>query len=159
LQLRGKGQYGYYFAGGKRKGEKVRPSLHRMIYMLTHGQIPSGHHVHHLDGNTFNNHPSNLIAVDGSEHYSEHGKNRVDESLLRLEQARKLAPAWHASEQGREWHRQHVAQQWSVDARKAREFQITCQRCGKVALAQQANKRFCSRACIVARRRGRKSFA
>jgi len=45
---------------------------HRKIYVENFGPIPEGHEIHHIDGNHFNNDPSNLIAVSMQEHYDIH---------------------------------------------------------------------------------------
>lgn len=43
-------------------------ALHREIYSDFVGKIPKGFHVHHIDGNTENNSPSNLQALPPEEH-------------------------------------------------------------------------------------------
>jgi hypothetical protein len=42
--------------------------LHRLVYMLVHGDIPYGREIHHKDGNTENNSISNLEALNPVEH-------------------------------------------------------------------------------------------
>lgn len=54
-------------------------SIYRRIYEQYHGQIPldkngKSYHIHHVDGNRKNNHPSNLIALSEQEHYDLHYK-------------------------------------------------------------------------------------
>jgi hypothetical protein len=41
---------------------------HRVIYESTQGPIPGGWHVHHIDGDSLNNSPSNLQALPPGEH-------------------------------------------------------------------------------------------
>lgn len=50
-------------------GWKDNPrALHREIYSDIIGKIPDGFHIHHIDGNTENNDPSNLKALSPEEH-------------------------------------------------------------------------------------------
>lgn len=55
-----------------------RPNInYRAIYEAHHGPIPRepdgrSYEVHHKDGNCFNNHPSNLVALTIQEHYAVH---------------------------------------------------------------------------------------
>lgn len=53
-----------------------RTYLHRDVYMAAHGAIPDGFHVHHVDHNPDNNHPSNLAAISPTEHASHHLSER-----------------------------------------------------------------------------------
>lgn len=43
-------------------------TLHREIYSDLVGKIPDGYHIHHIDGDTENNSPSNLQALPSREH-------------------------------------------------------------------------------------------
>jgi hypothetical protein len=46
---------------------------HRIAWERAHGKkLEPGSHVHHLDGNPFNNSPENLIALTAKEHYDIH---------------------------------------------------------------------------------------
>jgi hypothetical protein len=51
--------------------------LHRIIYIMEHGHIPKGNHIHHRDKNTFNNSPDNLEAIEGTTHIIDHMKART----------------------------------------------------------------------------------
>lgn len=48
------------------------PNHYRAIYRKYKGDIPAGYHIHHIDGNPWNNHSDNLIAVTPEEHYRIH---------------------------------------------------------------------------------------
>lgn len=53
----------------------VETYVHRLVYLIEHGELPpKGWHVHHEDGDTLNNHPSNLVALPGNEHLALHRK-------------------------------------------------------------------------------------
>lgn len=43
-------------------------TLHREIYSDFKGNIPKGYHIHHIDGDTENNDPSNLQALTPNDH-------------------------------------------------------------------------------------------
>ena len=43
--------------------------LHQYIYLTRIGPIPPNYHIHHIDGNQYNNDPSNLQALPASIHY------------------------------------------------------------------------------------------
>ena len=45
---------------------------YRKIYESHYGKIPNGHHIHHMDGNPFNNDISNLQCVSPEEHAEIH---------------------------------------------------------------------------------------
>ena len=44
----------------------------QLVYTAKHGAIPGGHIVHHRDGDTLNDRPSNLIALTPADHIREH---------------------------------------------------------------------------------------
>src|SRR5665213_899867 len=60
---------GYYRTS--RKWEKRQ--LHRDVWSATHGPIPPGIIVHHIDGNPSNNDLSNLEGLTRKEHSARHG--------------------------------------------------------------------------------------
>ena len=48
-------------------------SFHRYIWVKYHGtEIPKGFYIHHIDGDHYNNDPSNLEMMDGRIHSSIH---------------------------------------------------------------------------------------
>ena len=63
---------GYYCISSSKEGNRAK-KLHRLIYEDYHGiKIPKGMQIHHIDGNTTNNDPSNLQMVSISEHNKIH---------------------------------------------------------------------------------------
>lgn len=51
--------------------------LHRVVYNISIGSVPDGYEIHHRDGNKFNNHISNLVAVSKDEHKKIHEKENL----------------------------------------------------------------------------------
>jgi hypothetical protein len=133
-------------AGHRRQGVGC---LHQEIWKAEHGPIPTGCHIHHLDGNPLNNDLANLVCLTSSEHRRAHRQPASDRRREHLESIRPLTKVWHQSEAGRAWHRQHAAEAW-----KSREpVPHRCQQCGEEYLAFHDAARFCSRNCIMAARR------
>ena len=100
--------------------------LHRDIWEHHNGPIPSGHHVHHKDGDCGNNEIDNLECISAKEHVREHWtEERSDAQRSHLESIRPLAKEWHASRKGLEWHKEHGHNVWE----KREERESTCQQC------------------------------
>lgn len=51
-------QTGYYLSSSRFAGERKR--LHRYVWEFYHGPIPEGFHVHHVNGNKYDNDIGNL---------------------------------------------------------------------------------------------------
>jgi hypothetical protein len=120
-----------YFAPGIADRQRGVDLLHRQIWKDACGQIPDGYHIHHKDRNTGNNSLDNLELVSLEDHQQEHyaeqserGKSAL--SIEHLEQIRPMASAWHASDEGIAWHREHGKKTW--DNRQFRV--IVCAECG-----------------------------
>lgn len=105
----------YFQSGVKTDPERL---LHRQIWIDNFGPIPAGFEVHHKDEDWRNNDPLNLELKDGAGHRSHHAKKRWEDPTMAakmragLANAIKAAPAWHATDAGREWHRQNSVQAW-----------------------------------------------
>lgn len=106
----------YYKPGGGHIARGVE-ALHREVYKDAHGPIPPGYHVHHIDSDTSNNDPGNLVALPPGEHVeitvagweARGGSWRDREAMLaNLDAIRTKASAWHRSEEGRRWHRENA---------------------------------------------------
>lgn len=63
--------YGGYFRNG-------RTTLHRYKYERKYGAILPGFHLHHKDGNKFNNNLNNLELLTPKEHILLHKKLRLE---------------------------------------------------------------------------------
>lgn len=149
---------GHKFRKDKRTGyylsAKAHERLHRYIWEYYNGEIPDGYHIHHKDKDKSNNEIDNLVCIPAYDHLSRHAHDRLDSNyddvIRALEKARNTAPAWHKSEAGRAWHRQHALNMGFGTAK----HEYTCENCGKsfTAIKKETN-RFCSNACKSAYRR------
>lgn len=139
----------YYQKNGKR--------LHRAVWEYHNGEIPKGFHVHHKDGDRSNNSIDNLELMAASAHLSEHGKDERNKERSRknIKKAIDAARAWHGTEEGFEWHSQHVKEMWA----KRTPFTYTCSFCGKEFQSMHKYGKdmnhFCHQNCKVSYRRRR----
>jgi hypothetical protein len=142
----------YFYCGGK-----TNRSLHRNIWSDANGEIPKGHHIHHKDGNRFNNDLSNLECVEGRKHIREHMIQRVKDNPEQFKKlaeiGRKEAPKWHASKEGKEWHKQNAIK---CAFGKFEYGEKDCDVCNKTFKKLTSFARFCSNNCKSAFRRASK---
>lgn len=140
----------YFQSGIKTDNERL---LHRRIWSDANGQIPPKHHIHHINGDWRDNDIQNLECVLGIEHSRDHmlERNATPEgrkaTLGALAKAAPMAKEWHASEEGRQWHRKH-ATTTLVDRPLVNKV---CERCK--ASFQTKNPHiaiYCSSACMQA---------
>ena len=136
----------YYKCGEYFQRSGVR--LHRKVWEHHNGEIPKGFHVHHIDHNKSNNSHRNLELVHGSAHMSHHQKGHGRKPS---EKAHLMANEWHASDAGREWHKQHYENnKHTLHKKITRE----CSHCGKSHETAKLNgNAFCSNNCKSAYRR------
>ena len=143
-RLMGAGRY-YLSQSTSNEGRRHAKGLHVAVWEFYSGKtVPDGYEVHHKDGNYFNNDYSNLECMPRAEHRritnyaTERAKKHLDE-------IRPLASAWHRSEEGREWHREHGKK--CMEERPLEEH--TCTFCGKVFQSKIPYAKFCSHNCNV----------
>ncbi len=131
---------------------KVR--AHVWVWMNYHGKPPKGMHVHHKDENKSNNSIDNLTILSPRDHLIHHLKVNPDK-LRKLKEncanIRDLTKAWHASEEGKAWHRLHALKEnfgnWEA-------WEYTCDFCNKKFMSKKRNRvRFCHNNCKSASRR------
>lgn len=126
--------------------------LHEEIWKSVHGEIPDGHHIHHIDGDPLNNDVGNLECLDPLTHTNLHiDDDRRQQMRDHAERIRPLTKAWHASEEGRVWHSEHAKRVWV----HRQETQRVCEWCEAVYVSKsiQDRVRFCSARCCSAERR------
>jgi hypothetical protein len=130
--------------------------LHREVWKATHGEIPDGYEIHHVDGNTLNNSIDNLECLTKAEHLALHAgllpewKRKWLTENLRLN-VRPKASNWHQSDEGREWH-SHLGY-WSWVGREP--ITLVCELCTTPfeTLDRKTDTRFCSNKCKARARR------
>lgn len=133
-------------------------ALHRVIWEETNGPIPEGYQIHHIDRNPTNNDVSNLMCVSVDEHIEIHRKILTQEERdwsrdNLINNANPASKAWHRSEKGRQWHREHALQN---RANGCYHKELICSFCGKHYIGEPYSNNgnhFCSNKCKVAYRR------
>ena len=145
---------GYYLSTQVINGKRKR--LHVYVWECSNGEIPTGCVIHHIDHDKSNNDISNLELLTEEEHIQRH-KEEITEKQLAVwrdnldKYARKQAIAWHKSDKGKEWHKQHYEEMKDKFYVKA-EFK--CLNCGKSFIATKSKEnKFCSCNCRSAYRR------
>lgn len=136
-----------YYKPPTKEIKKGVEALHREVYKNECGEIPEGYHVHHKDGDTTNNDPSNLEIVTPQEHAELHDWEMPEEFQ---EKGVKAAKEWHKSEEGRRWHEKH----WDESLGKIFEEPKTkdCDQCSE-EFEYYTSARFCSNSCKSKHRR------
>lgn len=133
----------HYFEGGWEQ------YLHRQVWRDANGPIPSGCHIHHVDGDTLNNDLANLQCMTSKQHSKHHADTATEDqreaSRRLMDKLRPLASAWHRSDEGRKWHSAIGAASWV--GRKPTAH--VCEQCGNPyqTISSHGNSRFCSNAC------------
>lgn len=143
----------YYKPSGADRKKGIQ-ALHQEVWKEANGvgTIPKGFHVHHLDHDTENNDPANLVLLEGYAHRQHHGYTEENRAKLAAAQAAAVeaAKAWHSSPEGLAWHAEHARE--SIVARPV--LDLTCEQCGGPNVTQgNGRDRFCSNRCKAAWRR------
>ncbi len=55
---------------------------HRWVWEQSHGPIPEGHEIHHIDGDQSNNDPGNLECVTAEWHDNHHARLRENHRII-----------------------------------------------------------------------------
>jgi hypothetical protein len=138
---------GRYFTSGTKK-------MHREVWSFYNGEIPKGHHIHHIDGDVTNNDISNLQLMEASAHLIMEGKKRHKDNPEWSKQfytkGIEMAKEWHKSPEGKEWHRQNA-----INAFEKRKIHtLICSVCQKQYETKwNTISKFCSNNCKSAHRR------
>jgi len=109
------------------------------------GPIPKGNDIHHVNGDVFDNRLENLECLTRKDHFAKHPHHRKPP-----DSAYEAAAAWHRSEEGRAWHREHVHESLHYDFGMRK-----CEQCGDEFHAKVSHARFCSAKCKTMARRAR----
>src|SRR5215475_177192 len=133
--------------------------LHRAVWEAVFGPIPKDCHIHHRDNDRANNALSNLECLPVGEHLSDNwhrtrnvtrGRQGSDGRWVDhfSENARRKAAEWHASEEGRLWHRRNA--QATRGWEKFQRVEKACEVCGQLmqALVRRSRpQKYCSEVC------------
>ena len=143
----------YYQYEGRYFTSHIR-KMHRDVWSFYNGEIPKGHHIHHIDGDVTNNDISNLELMEASAHLRMEGIKRHKENPEWSKQFHakgiEMAKEWHKSTEGREWHKQHGVEAYA----KRTPVLMVCQKCHKeYETTKMANSKFCSNNCKSASRK------
>jgi DNA-directed RNA polymerase subunit RPC12/RpoP len=143
--------YGKKFYQDKDKGywistccPKIR--AHRWVWIQNHGKIPKGYHVHHRDENKSNNSIENLELIESSRHLSIHITEEKREWARKwAAEIRPLTKEWHASEEGKAWHKFHAIKN-KFGKWEPRKY--ICDQCStEFESTKRSRTRFCSNPC------------
>jgi hypothetical protein len=131
-----------YFNNGKNK-------MHWWVWEHEHGRKrPKGYHIHHIDGNTWNNRIENLELIESKKHLSSHIKKRVEENKEWFIEFHKKgiakAPEWHKSPEGIKWHKEHAK---NHNFGKQDYGMAKCLLCEKEYLKKTAFAKYCHPNC------------
>lgn len=137
-------QTGYWLS---RTSPRIR--AHRWVWEYHYGEIPKGYHIHHIDDNKSNNEIKNLLMLTAYAHLKHHAKDPIKVQRMRemAEKYRPLTKEWHASEEGKTWHKLHALKNKFGNGP---EFDYQCQQCNekyKSKLIAEGRTRFCSNGC------------
>lgn len=117
----------YYLCGAYFQNSDKKLRLHREVWKYHNGKIPKGCVIDHIDRDVSNNQIENLRLAT----YSMNNRNVSEETTRKrrehIERVRPLSKEWHASEEGREWHKKVGLDSWAN--RKATERE--CRHCHK----------------------------
>ena len=143
----------YYQYEGRYFTSHIR-KMHRDVWSFYNGEIPKGHHIHHIDGDVTNNDISNLELMEASAHLRMEGIKRHKENPEWSKEFHakgiEMAKEWHKSPEGREWHKQHGVEAYA----KRTPVLMVCQKCHKeYETTKMANSKFCSNNCKSASRK------
>lgn len=119
-------RYFYCNEWDKEKKRYFQHALHRDIWMDTHGPVPKGCDIHHVDEDFDNNNIDNLECITKSDHHKHHG---ADPEFKRTMQR---------------WHKENgTALRVALQEATQRPKNYTCKRCGTPFVAKSFKAKFC----------------
>ncbi len=144
--------FGKKFYQDKKKGYWIsttypRIRAHVWVWISKYGKIPTNYHIHHINENKSDNRIENLELIHKKRHMSHHmsTEERKEFSRKHAEKIRPLTKFWHASIEGRKWHKNHAER---FNFGKWDPVEHKCEQCSKeYKTIKKSSNRFCSNAC------------
>lgn len=132
-----------------RKYFRAQISLHREIWKKTHGVIPKGHDIHHVDGDYNNNSIENLECLTREQHFSKHSAlSKINPDKDKYKNSR----MWHKTQEAFEWHSITAKNSW----KHRKKITVKCLQCNKSHQSHSTSStknNFCSGYCSTKYRR------
>ncbi len=141
----------YYLCGRYFQRRGVR--LHRAVWEAHFGPIPSGFHVHHVNGDRSQNQIENLALMEGRNHVGHHSSKPTEAQSAARRSNQSATAEWHRSEEGRAWHASLSRATW----RKRDARTVACAHCGREYSTRAVGlSLYCHRNCRMAALRKRR---
>lgn len=133
-----------------------RIRAHRWVWVSIHGIIPKGYHIHHKNENKSDNSINNLELISANRHLSHHMQSLARKKMAaeNCDRIRPLTKAWHASNEGHQWHKAHGVLTW-IDRKP---IEICCLQCGKKVETKTYHQKFCHQNCKAKHLRHRRKL-
>lgn len=114
--------------------------LHRHVWWEHTGDVPTGYHIHHIDGDKTNNCISNLEKLTPSQHTAIHQGELREKRLRSLKNKRKS----------------DTERKSKIKDKKRGDpvmYEFLCQQCGRSITTKNKKQRFCTSKCYEISRR------
>ena len=111
-------------------------ALHRQVWIDANGDIPQGHHIHHIDHDQDNNDISNLQCIEAGTHQRLHGHLQKDEVQAKLKE-------WRESDEGKATLRENAVKM----RERTPERKLACKHCKKSFVTKSSTAIYCGQDC------------
>ncbi len=139
-----------------------RIRAHQWVWKCHHTMIPKGYHIHHKNEDKSDNRIENLELIEQSRHLKLHMDDRLKDPIQlqkikdNCAKIRPMTKAWHASEEGKAWHKLHALKIGFGQNPLRAYICDQCQKSYQSKVPGDNGTRFCSNNCKSAWRRSQK---